>query len=71
MIKKTVYVCEKCGKSYYNKLECSRCEKSHEEELRHKIYSSCYHYSDEYDLNYPFAITVMFEDGKIINYKRG
>lgn len=70
MIKKTVYICEKCGKEHKTKKECLKCEKSHNEEVRQAIYTPCYYYDDEHDARYHYIVSFLFEDGKRMYYKR-
>ncbi len=65
MKQETIYECELCHSTFYDKERCERCEKSHY--IPKKI-ESCY-YSFELNTGYPKNIIIKFENGSLVKYE--
>lgn len=63
-----LYQCEICGTQYASKIFAEDCEKSHK--MPKKI-SGCKYLSQKQNMSgYPQKISVIFDDGKTIDYHR-
>lgn len=63
-----LYQCGICGTQYKMKNECEACEKHHVKPKR--ITGKKYHGKNMCSDGYPIHVTVSFEDGNTITYKR-
>ena len=68
MKKIELYQCEVCGTQYKEKGKAEMCEKSHK--IPRKIAGKRYVPMDLNQAGYPISISVLFEDGETITYKR-
>lgn len=64
----TLYVCELCGTQYKNQADAEKCERQHKKPVRiakckHLSYTQC-------GTGIPVNVTVEFEDGSQLVYKR-
>lgn len=64
----TLYTCEYCGTSYNDAEKCKQCEDNHE--APQKIIDARYRSFKSDNTGYPYAITVLFDDGGEIEYSR-
>lgn len=62
------YKCEFCNTEYVFEKEALNCEKSHK--IKGKIKSRMYIPVSMDESGYPITISVEFEDGAIVKYKR-
>lgn len=63
-----LYVCEVCGTQYADRANAKVCEKSHKVPQR---ISGCKYLSRKQDQSgYPQKISVIFDDGKSVDYRR-
>lgn len=63
------FICEVCNTEYKNKEMALKCEKSHKHP-RSVMTAKCRPVT-ACDDGYPDAVTVLFDDGKCVRYKRG
>lgn len=68
MRKVEFYVCDICGSQYSSKAECEFCEKDHKSPV--KIVLSKYVKTPENRSGYPVSVTVLFDNGATVIYKR-
>lgn len=62
------YQCEYCKTEYSNKCDCAECEANHKGFARIKEKRYLPYKSDR--SGYPIELNILFEDGKVIKYKR-
>ena len=69
MKQELIYRCEICNTVYNNKEICEKCEKNHH--MPRDIESCRYRPITCNQAGYPDRITVVFDNGELITYKRG
>lgn len=68
MKKHILYMCEFCNTQYKNEGEALQCEKNHHKPK--EVKRAKYHAAKSDKDGYPDFIEVVFDDGKVIKYKR-
>lgn len=68
MKEQILYMCEFCRTQYKNKNEALKCEKNHHTPKEMRQFK--YHAAKSDKDGYPDVIEVVFDDGKVIKYKR-
>jgi len=63
-----LYQCEICGTQYADKINAKTCEESHK--IPKKILGCKYLSYKQNQLGYPQKISIVFEDGKVVEYHR-
>ncbi len=64
----SLYQCEICGTQYKSKTDAQTCEKNHKKLIDLEALKYVPYKNDK--SGYPITITVKFEDGKFITYKK-
>ena len=62
------YQCEHCGTVYSDKATAKKCESTHK--VKGKISKLVHRPVRDDATGYPLYVEVMFEDGKVIKYKK-